>query len=60
MKQEVGLTIIATIIGFDMDDGWYSFYCRDCSKKVTKNDDDVDAGPFHCDGYGFVSDVFGK
>lgn len=60
MKQEVGLTIIATIIGFDMDDGWYSFYCRDCSKKVTKNDDDVDAGPFHCDGCGFVSDVFGK
>ncbi|XP_052627211.1 uncharacterized protein LOC122197556 [Lactuca sativa] len=56
----VGLTIIATIIGFDMDDGWYSFYCRDCSKKVTKNDDDVDAGPFHCDGCGFVSDVFGK
>ncbi|CAH1432509.1 unnamed protein product [Lactuca virosa] len=59
-NEEVGLTIIATIIGFDMDDGWYSFYCRDCSKKVTKNDDDVDAGPFHCDGCGFVSDVFGK
>ncbi|XP_023745749.2 uncharacterized protein LOC111893894 [Lactuca sativa] len=58
--NEVGLTIIATIIGFDMDDGWYSFYCRDCSKKVTKNDDDVDVGPFHCDGCGFVSDVFGK
>ncbi|CAH1420694.1 unnamed protein product [Lactuca virosa] len=59
-NEEVGLTIIATIIGFDMDDGWYSFYCRDCSKKVTKNDDDVDADPFHCDGCGFVSDVFGK
>ncbi|CAI9264161.1 unnamed protein product [Lactuca saligna] len=59
-NEEVGLTIIATIIGFDMDDGWYSFYCRDCSKKVTKNHDDVDAGPFHCDGCGFVSDVFGK
>nr|KAJ0205901.1 hypothetical protein LSAT_V11C500236140 [Lactuca sativa] len=58
--EEVGLTIITTIIGFDMDDGWYSFYCRDCSKKVTKNDDDVDADPFHCDGCGFVSDVFGK
>ncbi|CAH1445070.1 unnamed protein product [Lactuca virosa] len=57
---EVGLTIIATIIGFDMDDGWYSFYCCDCSKKVTKNDDDVDAGPFHCVGCRFVSDVFGK
>nr|KAJ0194157.1 hypothetical protein LSAT_V11C800452350 [Lactuca sativa] len=28
--------IIATIIGFDLYDGWYSFYCRDCSKKVTK------------------------
>ncbi|CAI9264009.1 unnamed protein product [Lactuca saligna] len=27
---------------------------------LTKNDDDVDAGPFHCDGCGFVSDVFGK
>ncbi|CAH1446828.1 unnamed protein product [Lactuca virosa] len=59
-NEEVGLTIIATIIGFDMDDGWYSFYCRDCSKKVTKNDDDVDAGRFHCDGCGFVSDVVGK
>ncbi|CAI9271306.1 unnamed protein product [Lactuca saligna] len=59
-NEEVGLTIIATIIGFDMDDGWYSFYCRDCSKKVTKNHDDVDVGPFHCDGCGFVSDVFGK
>ncbi|CAH1445074.1 unnamed protein product [Lactuca virosa] len=58
-NEEVGLTIIATIIGFDMDDGWYSFCC-DCSKKVTKNDDDVDAGPFHCDGCRFVSDVFGK
>nr|KAJ0218007.1 hypothetical protein LSAT_V11C300152570 [Lactuca sativa] len=57
--NEVGLTIIATIIGFDIDDGWYSFYCRDYSKKVTKNDD-VDAGPFHCNGCGFVSDVFGK
>ncbi|CAH1432477.1 unnamed protein product [Lactuca virosa] len=59
-NEEVGLTIIATIIGFDMDEGCYSFYCRDCSKKVTKNDDDVDAGPFHCDGYGLVSDVYGK
>ncbi|CAI9270623.1 unnamed protein product [Lactuca saligna] len=59
-NEEVGVTIIATIIGFDMDDGWYSFYCRDCSKKFTKNDDDVDAGPFHCDGCGFVLDVFGK
>ncbi|CAI9288415.1 unnamed protein product [Lactuca saligna] len=59
MKQEVGLTIIDTIIGFDLDDGWYSFYCRDCYKKVTKNDD-IDAGPFHCDDCGFVSDVFGK
>ncbi|CAI9284982.1 unnamed protein product [Lactuca saligna] len=58
--EEVGLTIIVTIIGFDMDDGWYSFYCCDFSKKVTKNDDDVDAGTFHCDGCGFVSDVFGK
>nr|KAJ0221995.1 hypothetical protein LSAT_V11C200094910 [Lactuca sativa] len=59
-NEEVGLTIIATIIGFDMDDGWYSFYWCDCSKKVTENDDDVDAGPFHCDGCGFVSDVFRK
>ncbi|CAH1440220.1 unnamed protein product [Lactuca virosa] len=59
-NEEVGLTIIATIIGFDVDDGWYSFYCRDCSKKVTKNYDDVDAGPFHCDGCGFVSDVHEK
>ncbi|CAI9297151.1 unnamed protein product [Lactuca saligna] len=59
-NEKVGLTIIATIIGFDMDDGWYSFYCRDCSKKITKNDDDVDASPFHYDGCAFVSDVFGK
>nr|KAJ0217885.1 hypothetical protein LSAT_V11C300153290 [Lactuca sativa] len=29
----IGLTIIATIIKFDFDDGWYSFCCRDCSKK---------------------------
>nr|KAJ0195625.1 hypothetical protein LSAT_V11C700346310 [Lactuca sativa] len=59
-NEEVSLTIIATIIGFDMDERWYSFYCCDCSKKVTKNDDDVDVGPFHCDGCGLLSDVYGK
>nr|KAJ0202543.1 hypothetical protein LSAT_V11C500292180 [Lactuca sativa] len=60
MKYEVSLTIIAIIIGFDMDEGWYSFYCRYCSKKVTKNDDDSATGPFHCEGCGGVSDVYGK
>ncbi|CAI9299639.1 unnamed protein product [Lactuca saligna] len=60
LNEEVGLTIIATIIYFDMDEGWYSFYCCDCSKKVTKNDVDVDVDPFHCDGCGLVSDVYGK
>nr|KAJ0216247.1 hypothetical protein LSAT_V11C300133810 [Lactuca sativa] len=29
-------------------------------KLVTKNDDDIDASPFYCDGCGFVSDVHGK
>ncbi|CAH1448680.1 unnamed protein product [Lactuca virosa] len=60
LNEEVVLTIIATIIDFDMDEGWYSFYCHDYSKKVTKNDVDVDAGPFHCDGCGLVSDVYEK
>nr|KAJ0202591.1 hypothetical protein LSAT_V11C500262990 [Lactuca sativa] len=43
-----------------MDEGWYSFYYCDCPKKVTKNDVDVDAGPFHRDGCGLVSDVYRK
>nr|KAJ0217447.1 hypothetical protein LSAT_V11C300142060 [Lactuca sativa] len=53
---EIGLSIIDTIIGFDLEEGWYSFYCRDCSKKVTKNGDDSDGEPFNCN----VSNVFGK
>lgn len=59
MYQEVGLSIIATIIGFDFDEGWYNFYCRTCSKKVAKNDDTVDE-PFDCEACGGVSDVYGK
>nr|KAJ0215633.1 hypothetical protein LSAT_V11C300153060 [Lactuca sativa] len=35
-NQEIGLSIIAIIIGFDFEEGWYSFYSRDCSEKVTK------------------------
>nr|KAJ0207492.1 hypothetical protein LSAT_V11C500246420 [Lactuca sativa] len=42
------------------EEGWYSFYCRDCSKKVTKNGDDSDGEPFNCNGCGGVSDVFSK
>ncbi|CAH1429009.1 unnamed protein product [Lactuca virosa] len=36
------------------------FYCHDCSKKVSKNDDDSNVEPFTCDGCGGVSDVYGK
>nr|KAJ0223431.1 hypothetical protein LSAT_V11C200100110 [Lactuca sativa] len=42
------------------EEGWYSFYCRNCSKKVTKNGDDSDGEPFNCNGYGGVFDVFDK
>nr|KAJ0217173.1 hypothetical protein LSAT_V11C300155850 [Lactuca sativa] len=42
------------------EEGWYSFYCHDCSKKVTKNSDDSDGEPFNFNGCGGVSDVFGK
>nr|XP_043613279.1 probable serine/threonine-protein kinase PBL11 [Erigeron canadensis] len=59
-NEEVGLSIIATVIGFDFDEGWYSFYCRNCSKKVTKNDVDNAVEPFNCDVCGRVSDVYKK
>ncbi|CAH1440297.1 unnamed protein product [Lactuca virosa] len=59
-NEEIGLPIIATVISFDLDEGWYSFYCRDCSKKVSKNDDDSNVEPFNFDGCGGVSDVYGK
>lgn len=29
MKKEVGLSIMATIIDFDLDEDWYSFYFHD-------------------------------
>nr|KAJ0223709.1 hypothetical protein LSAT_V11C200086030 [Lactuca sativa] len=45
---------------FRFGEGWYSFYCRDCSKNVTKNGDDSDGEPFNCNGCRVVSDVFGK
>nr|KAJ0207637.1 hypothetical protein LSAT_V11C500298180 [Lactuca sativa] len=57
---EIGLSIIATIIGFNLEEGWYSFYCHDCSKKITKNGDDSDGEPFNFNGCGGVYDVFNK
>ncbi|CAH1418208.1 unnamed protein product [Lactuca virosa] len=59
-NDEIGLSIIAIVIDFDLNEGWYSFYCRDCSKKVSKNDDDTNDEPFTCDGCGGVSDVYSK
>nr|KAJ0187834.1 hypothetical protein LSAT_V11C900477050 [Lactuca sativa] len=59
-NEEIGLSIIATIIGFDLEEGWYSFYCCDCSKKVTKNGNDSDGEPFNFNGCGGVSDISGK
>nr|KAJ0189401.1 hypothetical protein LSAT_V11C800443900 [Lactuca sativa] len=57
---EIGLSVIATVIGFDLVKGWYSFYCRDCSKKVSKNDDDTNTETVTCDGCGGVSDFYNK
>ncbi|CAI9297384.1 unnamed protein product [Lactuca saligna] len=54
-NKEISLSIIATVIGFDLDECWYSFYCRDCSNKVSTNDDDINVEPFTCDGCGGVS-----
>ncbi|CAI9304002.1 unnamed protein product [Lactuca saligna] len=59
-NKEISLSIIATIIGFDLNEDWYSFYCCDCSKKLSKNDDETNAEPFNCDGCGGVSDVYSK
>nr|KAJ0221982.1 hypothetical protein LSAT_V11C200089360 [Lactuca sativa] len=51
MNQKISLIIIATIIGFNADEGRYSFYCRDCSKKVANK-------VVKCDGCEGVSNYY--
>nr|KAJ0204072.1 hypothetical protein LSAT_V11C500274380 [Lactuca sativa] len=57
---DINLNFVHTVIGFVLDENWYLLYCRDCSKKVNKNDDDSNVEPFNCDGCNGISNVYDK